>query len=134
MGGRGSASGLSISSKRAEDIAQANDAKENGRRLGAKYYEYTDSTGKKITGDTGRGAGGTYRASYDEEVARYARMSTNALEKELNALKNKSTENYQLFARSAASRSASQVSAFADADAKIRRINQVLRRRKRNRK
>ncbi len=114
-----------------EDAAQQSDAKFNGWRTGAKFYEYTDSTGKVKKGETGRNtAGGIYKAQFSEQVASYAKMSTSALEKERDKLKAKSDENYQKFARSAASKSASQVSSFTDADTKIRMINQVLRRRK----
>lgn len=134
MGGRGGSSGIALNQKqerKLEDSAQQNDAKFNGWRTGAKYYEYIDSTGRIKRGETGRNTpGGIYKAKYSEQVAAYAKMSTSALEKELKKLKAKSDDNYQKFARSVASKSASQVSAFADADAEIRMINQVLRRRK----
>lgn len=133
MGGRGSASGITLSAKqerKLEDGAQLSDAKFEGWRLGAKNYEYTDSVGKKHTGETGRNTGGTYKAQFSEQKAAYAKMSTSALEKERDSLKVRSDDQYQRFSRSAASKSASQVASFADADAKIRMINQVLRRRK----
>ena len=133
MGGRGGSSGITLSAKqerKLEDAAQLNDAKFEGWRLGAKNYEYTDSTGKIKKGETGRNTGGTYKAQYNEKIASYAKMSTSALEKERDSLKARSDDQYQRFARSAASKSASQVSSFTDADTKIRMINQVLRRRK----
>lgn len=134
MGGRGSASGITLSAKqerKLEDLAQANDAKFEGWRLGAKNYEYTDSDGKIKKGETGRRTGGTYRAQFSEQVASYAKMSTPSLEKELKTLKARSDDQYMRFTRSAASKSASQVAGFLDADSKIKLINQVLRRRKR---
>lgn len=130
---KGSSGFATISAKqerKLEDTAQANDAKFEGWRLGAKNYEYTDSTGKIKKGETGRNTGGTYKAQFSEQTAAYAKMSTFALEKERDTLKARSNDQYQRFARSAASKSASQVASFADADAKIRMINQVLRRRK----
>lgn len=133
MGGRGSTSGITLSAKqerKLEDAAQQSDAKFEGWRLGAKNYEYTDSTGKVKKGETGRNTGGTYKAQFSEQTAAYAKMSTSALEKEKDALKAHSNDQYQRFARSAASKSASQVASFSDADAKIKMINQVLRRRK----
>lgn len=130
MGGRGGSSGLSISAQKLEDFAQQSDAKYEGFRLGAKRYEYTDSTGKVHQGETGKDRGGTYRTSYNEQVASYAKMSTSALEKEKETLRNYSNDQYQRFSRAAASRSASLASGFSDADTKIRMINQVLRRRK----
>lgn len=75
FGGRGSASGLALTEKQAkkiEDSAQMKDTMLNGARLGAKFYEYTDSNGKKHSGETGAGTqGGTYRSEYSDEVARY---------------------------------------------------------------
>lgn len=133
MGGRGGESGITLSAKqerKLEDAAQKSDAKFEGWRLGAKNYEYTDSTGKKYTGETGRSAGGTYKAQFSERVERYAKMSTSALEKERDSLKARSDDQYQGFTRSAASRSASHVYAFVDADSKLKMINQVLRRRR----
>lgn len=137
MGGRGGSSGLTVSpaqERKLEDTAQKSDAKYAGLRLGAKYYEYTDRSGKITKGETGstRQGGGTYKASYSDQVAAYAKMSTSDLQKERKSLYNYSTDNYQKFSRSAASKSASQVEAFAGADAKIRAIDQVLRRRKRS--
>ena len=133
FGGRGSTSGLALTEKQAkkiEDSAQMKDTMLNGARLGAKFYEYTDSNGKKHSGETGAGAqGGTYRSEYSDEVARYAQRSTRSLENELQQLKSKLNDQYQRFARSAASKSASQVQGFADADRRIKMINQVLRRR-----
>lgn len=130
-GGRGAGFGSGGSAwKRKEDAAQQSDAKFNGWRTGAKYFEYTDRTGKVHRGETGRNGGGTYKAQYNKQVASYAKMSTSALEKERDRLKALSDENYQKFSRSAASKSASQVSLFSDADTKIKMINQVLRRRK----
>ena len=113
MGGRGSASGLTLSrnqEKKLEDAAQLSDAKFNGWSSRAKYYEYTDSKGKKHTGETGANTqGGTYRAQFSEQVATYAKMSTSALEKERDSLKSRSDDQYQKFTRSAASRSASHL-------------------------
>lgn len=51
FGGRGSTSGLALTEKQAkkiEDSAQMKDTMLNGARLGAKFYEYTDSNGKNI--------------------------------------------------------------------------------------
>ena len=63
FGGRGSASGLALTEKQAkkiEDSAQMKDTMLNGASLGAKFYEYTDSNGKKHSGETGAGSqGGT---------------------------------------------------------------------------
>lgn len=134
FGGRGSVSGISLTEKqrrKIEDGAQMKDTQINGRAAGARYYEYTDSNGKKHSGETGAGtSGGTYRAQYSDEVAQYAKRNTQSLEDELKQLKAKSNDQYQRFARSASSRSASQVQGFADADRRIKMINQVLRRRK----
>lgn len=137
MGGRGSSSGIGgplltkKQERKIEDNAQHNDAKISGLRLGAKYYEYTDVNGKSHKGETGANSiGGTYRSSYSEEVAKYSKKKTSELEKEKSELKNKSNDAYQKFARIAASKSSSQVAHFADADHKIKIINQILRRRK----
>lgn len=134
MGGRG-ASGISLAKKQEEameDRLQANDAKVSAKYAGAKYYEYIDRNGKVHTGESeARGAsGGTYRASYSREVAQYAKRTTPELQKEMADLKNRSTDQYQKFTRSAASKSASQVANFSDADHKIKVITQILRRRK----
>lgn len=133
MGGRGSSSGIALSAaqeRKLEDTAQFNDAKHYGFTRGAKHVEYTDSNGKIRKADTGRPTGGTYRTSYSEDVANYAKMSTAELESKRSEYQKISDENYQKFARSAASKSASQVAGFASADSKIKMINQVLRRRK----
>lgn len=111
-----------------EDKAQELDAKDNAARAGARYYEYTDRNGEVHRGETGRSNGGVYRTAYSEQVAEYAQMPQQELEEELKRLESISTENYQRFSRSAASKSASQVAAFADADTKARQIKQVLRR------
>lgn len=126
--GRGSSGATSK-----EDREQRNYAKTEGFRKGAKYYEYTDMSGRVFQGETGneKARGGTYRASYSTIVSDYSKKSTSELNVEKERLKAISDENYQKFARSAASKSASQVSAFADADARISAINQVLKRRKR---
>lgn len=88
--------------------------------------------GKIHKGETGANSvSGTYRSSYDEEVAKYSKKRTSELEKEKTELRNRSNDAYQKFARSAASKSSSQVADFADADHKIKIINQILRRRKR---
>lgn len=87
--------------------------------------------GKTHRRDGANTQGGTYKAQFSEQVAAYAKMSTPALEKERDALKARSDDQYQRFARSAASRSASQVAGFLEADAKLKMVNQVLRRRKR---
>jgi hypothetical protein len=133
MGGRGGKSGIALSvaqERKLEDAAQFKSAKRYGYVAGAKRVEYTDSTGKIRKADTGRATGGTYRTSYSEEVAKYAKMSTKKLNEELSKQRAISDNNYQQFARSAASRSASQVSNFASADKKIRMIKQVLARKK----
>lgn len=135
MGGRGaSGGGAAISEsqyRRIEDAAQRNDAIQNGLRARARYYEYTDSNGKVHKGETGANTpGGTYRASYSDQVAAYSKMSSSELEKERIRLKAVSNDQYQKFTRSAASKSATQVSSFANADARIRMIEQILRRRK----
>lgn len=138
MGGRGANSGISgnrFNSR--EDKEQMNDAKLNGLRQRAKYYEYTDKNGKVHKGETGNLAGGgTYRAKYSEQVSVYAKMATEKLKSERKALKDISDENYQKFTRAAASRSGSMVEKFGEADKKIKMIDQVLRRRnnKRNEK
>lgn len=74
MGGRGSSGTATKSEKayiRQENRAQANDAKEMGKRAGAKYFEYTDKNGFKYSGETGNttAKGGVYKAEYDEGVA-----------------------------------------------------------------
>ena len=133
MGGRGSSSGIALSAaqeRKLEDTAQFNDAKHYGFTRGAKHVEYTDSNGKIRKVDTGRPTGGTYRTIYSEDVANYAKMSTTELESKRSEYQKTSDENYQKFARSAASKSKSQVIAFASADSQIKMINQVLRRRK----
>lgn len=136
MGGRGGSGGIALTSRqqhRIEDSMQKNDAIQNGLRARAKYYEYTDSSGKIHKGETGANTlGGVYRAQYSEGVAAYSRESTASLEKERAKLKAISDENYQKFTGSAASKSGSLVSAFANADVKIRMIDQILRRRRRN--
>lgn len=138
MGGRGGASGVALPSKqqrKLEDVAQRNDARQNGLRARARYYEYTDSTGKVHKGETGANSpGGTYKASFSETVFRYSAMSTKELESERARFKAISNENYQKFARSAASKSASQVAAFSSADTNIKAIDQILRRRKRQKR
>lgn len=133
MGGRGS--GISMTKKQEEameDKLQAKDAKVSAKYAGAKYYEYIDRNGRVHTGESeARGAlGGTYRATYSQEVADYARKPTSQLQKEMEYLKNRSTEQYQKFTRSAASKSTSQVASFSDADHKIKVITQILRRKK----
>lgn len=137
MGGRGSTSGgIALNERqfrRLEDTAQHNDAIQNGLRARARYYEYTDSAGKIHKGETGANtSGGIYRAAYSEQVAAYSKMATSELEKERARLKAVSNDQYQRFARSAASRSSSQVSAFTSADAQAKMIEQILRRRRRN--
>lgn len=138
MGGRGGTGGVALSSKqlrKLENAAQHNDARQNGLRARARYYEYTDSTGKVHKGETGANTpGGTYRASFSETVFRYSAMSTKELERELARFKGISDDNYQKFARSAASKSASQVAAFSSADTNIKAIGQILRRRKRQKR
>ena len=95
MGGRGGSSGRSGSGgialsaaqeRKLEDTAQFNDAKHYGFTRGAKHIEYTDSNGKIRKVDTGRPTGGTYRTSYSEDVANYAKMSTQSLNAELSKL------------------------------------------------
>lgn len=132
MGGRGASGNRAVvkASGKTENLAQLNDAKREGYRLGAKYYEYTDNQGNIQKGETGRDSGGTYKAQYSEQVANYAKMSTKALEAERTRLKGISDENYQKFTRSAASRSGTMVSSFTNADNQIKMINQVLRRRR----
>lgn len=129
------AEGVTVSEnqyRRLEDVAQKNDAIQNGLRARARYYEYIDSSGKTHKGETGANApGGTYKAKYSEMVAAYSRESTADLEKERSKLKSISDTNYQKFTSAAASRSGSLVSSFASADEKIRMIDQILRRRKR---
>lgn len=133
MGGRGSRSGISLNvsqEKKIEDAAQFNDAKVYGYTRGAAHVEYTDINGKIKKADTGRSNGGTYRASYNAKVADYAKMSTTRLNAELSKQQAIVNDSYQKFTRSAASKSSSQVSAFSSADAEVRMIKQVLRRRK----
>lgn len=142
MGGRGSSSGIRAresssgvtlndkNARKLEDTAQFNEAKHYAYTRGAKKVEYTDSSGKIRKAETGRPNGGTYRISYSEEVANYAKMSTTELESKRSEYQKTSDENYQKFAHSAASKSKSQVIAFASADSQIKMINQVLRRRK----
>lgn len=136
MGGRGASSGVTLTNKQSqklEDAAQRQDAIYAGRRLNARSYEYTDSKGKKHTGLTGANVpGGVYKAEYSQKVAEYAKLKTSELQELLKRKKAISDDNYQKFARSAASKSASQVSGFASSDSEIRMINQVLKRRKRN--
>lgn len=133
MGGRGGISGIALSAaqeRKLEDTAQFNDAKHRGWSFGAKYVEYTDRNGKIRKADTGRPTGGTYRTSYNEEVANYAKMSTQSLNAELSKQRDISDKNYYAFTRTAASRNAAQVANFASADRKIKMIEQVLRRRR----
>lgn len=138
MGVRGKTGGVALPSKqqlKLEDVAQRIDARQNGLRARARYYEYTDSTGKVHKGKTGANTpGGTYRASFSETVSRYSAMSTKELERERARFKGISDDNYQKFARSAASKSASQVAAFSSADTNIKAIDQILRRRKRQKR
>lgn len=127
MGSRGQSKQKKYAS---EDRRQREDAKREGARRGAKYYEYTDRKGNTTTGETGneRARGGTYRAKFDEDVVRYANMSQEELERERDRLKNESdTANWGI-TRAAASRTASAVDQAATADTQIARINQVLRR------
>lgn len=136
MGGRGGAGGTALTERqyyRLENAAQKNDAIQNGLRARARYYEYTDISGKVHKGETGANVpGGTYRAAYSEQVASYSRMSTSALETERARLKAISDDAYQKFTRAAASKSGAQVNLFGNADTQIKLINQVLRRRRRN--
>ena len=115
--------------KQIEDDAQFNDAKRYALIRGAKYVEYTDANGKVRKDVTGNKTGGTYRTSYSDDVANYAKMSTNELQSELKDLQDVSTSNYMKFTRAAASRSGSLLSTTANADTQIRMIKQVLRRR-----
>ena len=134
MGGRGGASGVTISAsqyKKIENSAQKNDAKYEGLRRGAKYYEYTGYDGKVTKGETGNKTGGTYRARYSDVVSGYSQKSNKELETERKRLKEQSDSSYQKMTRSAASRTGSLVSSFASADAKISAIDQIIRRRKR---
>lgn len=134
MGGRGSSSGATISAsqyKKMENSAQKSDAKYEGLRRGAKYYEYTGSDGKVTKGETGNKTGGTYRAKYSDLVSEYSQRSTKELETERKKLKDQSDSAYQRMTRAAASRTGSLVSSFASADSKISAIDQILRRRKR---
>ena len=127
MGSRGQSRQKKYAS---EDRRQREDAKREGARRGAKYYEYTDRKGNTTTGETGneRASGGTYRARYDEDVVRYASMSPEELERERDRLKGESdTANWGI-TRAAASRTASAVDQAAAADTQISKINQVLRR------
>jgi hypothetical protein len=57
-------------------------------------------------------------------------MSLKRLESELKKQQAISDKNYMMFARSAASKSASQVNAFANADTELHAIRQALRRKK----
>jgi hypothetical protein len=133
MGGRGSSSGIALSpaqERKLEDTAQFNDAKRYGWARGARYVEYTDSNGKVKKAETGRGSGGTYRTSYNEDVANYAKMSTKTLNAELSKQRAAANDNYQRFAYGAASRIASNVTKFSEAGTKAKMIEQVLRRRR----
>ena len=127
MGSRGQSKQKKYAS---EDRRQREDAKREGARRGAKYYEYTDRKGNTTTGETGneRARGGTYRAKFDEDVVRYANMSPEELERERDRQKNESNTANWGITRAAASRTASAVDQAAAADTQIARINQVLRR------
>ena len=116
--------------RKIEDNAQFDDAKKYGLIRGAKYVEYTDANGNVRKAQTGNSTGGTYKASFSDDVANYAKQSTPDLESTLKALKAKSDENYQKFTRASASRSGSLINITANADTQIRMIQQVLRRRK----
>lgn len=134
MGGRGS-SGTAKSEKayiRQENRAQANDAKEMGKRAGAKYFEYTDKNGFKYSGETGNttAKGGVYKAEYDEGVAELNRLSTGELEKLRDKTQKDTTNTYWSFTRQAGSRVSSAVESMAEQGTLSRKIKQVLLRRK----
>lgn len=132
-GGKRAVGGASLTpqqERKIEDDAQFDDAKKYGLIRGAKYVEYTDVNGNVRKAQTGNSTGGTYKASFSDDIANYAKQSTSDLESALKVLKSKSDENYQKFTRASASRSGSLINITANADTQIRMIQQVLRRRK----
>ena len=139
MGGRGSASAAGRSAN-TENQAQFSDAKIYAERVGATAVRYTDESGK-VTESVLVSKGNwnnqpitqnsrIYNAQYSPSVAEYAKMSTADLNAELKRQQEVSTSSYVKFTRVAASKSASEVKVFSEAERKIKEIKQVLRRRK----
>lgn len=142
MGGRGSSSGAAargggggFGGKESEN--QFSDAKHYAQTRGATAVRYTDKNGNEHEAVLKNGrwsdekinqSGGIYTTKYSDDVARYARMKPEQLRAELKTQQAISNAAYQTSTRVAASKTGSQVSKFAEADAKIKMIKQVLRR------
>ena len=116
----------STSSSKADSL-QLQEAIFYAKTRGAGSVEYTDSKGNVIKQKV-RDTGGTYRTSFNPKVETYAKMSEKELNAELKKQQAISDENYMKFSRSAASKSASQVQAFTNADIELKAIKQALRR------
>lgn len=140
MGGRGSSFGGGGGGIRKESELQFDDAKTAATIARAKYVEYTDFQGKEhyaenIGGNNWRTVSkkpesGVYRAKYDEDVTRYSKMSREQLTSELKRQQEKSNAGYWDFSRRAASQSGSGLKSMTEADVQVKKIKQVLRRKK----
>jgi len=116
----------STSSGKADSL-QLQEAIFYAKTRGAGSVEYTDSKGNVIKQKV-KDSGGVYRTSFNPKVEAYAKMGEQQLNAELKKQQAISDDNYMKFARSAASKSASQVQAFTNADIELKAIKQALRR------
>lgn len=128
--GRGSSkAGGGRNERQKENQLQFEEAIHFGRTRGAGSVEYTDSEGN-VHKEKIKDEGGVYKASFNPKIEQYNKMTEAELTTELKKQQSISDENYMKFARSAASKSGSQVKSFAKADEEIRAIKQVIRRKK----
>ena len=116
----------STSSSKADSL-QFQEAIFYAKTRGAGSVEYTDSKGNVIK-QKAKDSGGIYRTSFNPKVEVYAKMGEQQLNAELKKQQAISDDNYMKFTRSAASKSASQVNAFTNADIELKAIKQALRR------
>lgn len=110
-----------------EDKQQLEDFKFIAWKNRAGSYEYTDKNGNVIKGETGL-SGGTIKGKYSDEVAELAKMSKEELEAEEKRLKAIVDEHYQISTRVAASRVGSHIKVIPEAETKLNKVRQVLRR------
>ena len=110
-----------------EDKQQLEDFKFIAWKNRAGSYEYTDKNGNVIKGETGL-SGGTIKGKYSDEVAELAKMSKEELEAEEKRLKAIVDEHYQISTRVAASRVGSHIKAMTEAETRLNKVKQVLRR------
>ena len=110
-----------------EDKQQLEDLKHRAWANRAGSYEYTDRNGNIIRGETGL-SGGMMKGKYSDEVAELAKMSKEELEAEKKRLEGIVSDSYYFSTRQAASRVGSHVKAMAEAETKLNKVKQVLRR------